>query len=92
MDGLLNIIVDYYVLIMTITIILIFALIGYFVDTRRKKNDPYKVKQQEEINLENLVVNDNMALNEALNKNASANGAQVNPSSNNVNNNQNQVQ
>lgn len=93
MDGLLNFIVDNYVWILTVTIILIFAFIGYFVDIRRQKNDPYRIQNQEEINLENLVVNDNVALNEAINKNANAAGAQVNMEQvDSLNNNPNQVQ
>lgn len=69
MEGFLNFLVDHYVLFLTISILLVFALIGYFVDVNRRKNNVYKINKPEEINLESLEVQENVALSDALNKN-----------------------
>lgn len=73
MEVFLNYIIDKYLLFLTISIVLVFALIGYFVDMRRKKNDPFRVEKKDDINLENIVVSNNVALGDALSQNAGIN-------------------
>lgn len=73
MEGFLNYIIDKYLLFLTISIVLVFALIGYFVDMRRKKNDPFHVEKKDDISLENIAVSNNVALGDALSQNAGIN-------------------
>lgn len=68
MTKFLNGIIDNYVWFLLVSILLIFALIGFFVDLKRRKNSPYKL-EKEEINLNNLEVNDGVGLSEMLSKN-----------------------
>ncbi len=95
MQELLNFIIDKYIMFDIISAVLIFALIGYFVDMRRRKKDPYHVDKKEDINLENIGASGNVALNDALNQNAGVNMAidqassTVNMASNASNNQQN---
>lgn len=53
MQSFLQFLVDYYIIFLLITIFLILALIGYYVDLNRKKKNPF-LHQKTEISLDNL--------------------------------------
>ena len=75
MEKILNILANYYIILIIITLILIFALIGYFVNERRKRNKIFKISKEssENIDITNISLGNNVSLNEALNKNKSIN-------------------
>ena len=68
MEKIVDFIGDNYAWFLTITIILLFALIGYIVDTKRNKNDLLKKTENEieELNLENIKVQEGKSLNDAV--------------------------
>jgi len=68
MEKIVDFIGDNYAWFLTITIILLFALIGYIVDTKRNKNDLLKKTENEieEINLENIKVQEGKSLNDVV--------------------------
>ena len=69
-----NFIVNHYLIFLIIAILLVFALIGYFVEAKRAKENPYKIeKQEEEINLDSLQVTEDMSLQSMLNRNSGVN-------------------
>jgi len=53
MDNFIEFIGNYYVLLLTVTILLLFALIGYIYDNKRNKEDLVS-KAEEELDLEAL--------------------------------------
>ena len=59
MNSVIEFISDHYVWFLTITIILLFGIIGYIVDTKRNKSDFLKQKEEEidEEALENITAN-----------------------------------
>ena len=74
MTKLLDFLADYHVLFIIITIVLIFALIGYFVEQHRHKASPFKIASErnkvEEINVDKLKSMDtSVSLQDALSKN-----------------------
>ena len=74
MTKLLDFLADYHVLFIIITIVLIFALIGYFVEQHRHKASPFKIASErnkvEEINVDKLKSMDTrVSLQDALSKN-----------------------
>lgn len=75
MENIINFIGDNYAWFLTITIILLFALIGYIVDTKRNKNDLLKKTENEidEINLENINVQEGKSLNDMVSKSKNIN-------------------
>jgi hypothetical protein len=69
MESILKFIGNYYVWILTFTIILLFALFGYIYDSRRSENDLMK-KQEDELDeeaLANLNITENKGLGDSLN-------------------------
>lgn len=75
MTSLLDFLADWYILLILISLILVFALIGYFVEQHRHKASPFKIASEknkvEEINVEDLKSMDSgVSLSDALNKNA----------------------
>ncbi len=48
---------------------MVFALIGYFVTRKREKDNPYKLNQNEEINLENIKIKEDVSLQSMVSKN-----------------------
>lgn len=54
MEGFLNFVINYYVLFLAISIFLIFALIGYFVDVKRRNDATYQSGSNADISLEEL--------------------------------------
>lgn len=69
MQELLNGVIDNYFWFLLVSIILLFALVGYFVDAKRKKNKRYKISQNNEINLDKIEIKENVALSEMVSKN-----------------------
>lgn len=69
MQELLNGVIDNYFWFLLVSIILLFALVGYFVDAKRKKNKQYKISQNNEINLDKIEIKENVALSEMVSKN-----------------------
>lgn len=75
MEKIIDFIGNNYSWFLTITIILLFGLIGYIYDNKRNKNDLLK-KTEKEINeesLENIIVPEGKSLAEALNKSKNVN-------------------
>ena len=90
MDSILNFITQNYLWFLVIAIILLLALIGYFVDVKKDSDDsPFKKEKNAQAKNEepmaNVKVENNMSLNEMIN-NAAA--KQQNNSNNNANNNE----
>jgi len=81
MEKIVEFIGNNYAWFLTITIILLFALIGYIVDTRKNKNDLFKKTENEieEINIENYQIQEGKSLNEFVN-----NSKNINPDTKNV--------
>lgn len=69
MENVINFISNHYVLFLTITIILVFALIGYIYDSKKNKGDLLKASEEElnEELLENMVVPEGKGLAETVN-------------------------
>jgi len=71
----MNIIIDFisdnYSWFLTITLILLFALIGYIFDTKREKNDLMKKSENEidEESIENIIISEEKSLAEAVGNN-----------------------
>ena len=68
MEKIVEFIGNNYAWFLTITIILLFALIGYIVDTKRNKNDLLKKTENEieELNIENLKNQEGKSLNDVV--------------------------
>lgn len=71
-----------YVILIIISLILIFALIGYFVNIKNKKETPFKIasdkmKESNDLNIENIEVSNNISLQQKLKDNASHNGDEI---------------
>lgn len=81
MENIISFIGDNYAWFLTITIILLFALIGYIVDTKRNKNDLLKKTENEldELNLENINVQEGKSLNDMV-----STSKNINPETKNV--------
>lgn len=75
MEKIVEFIGNNYAWFLTITLILLFALIGYIVDTRRNKNDLLKKSENEieEINMENIKVQEGKSLTEVVSKSKNIN-------------------
>ncbi len=75
MEKIVDFIGDNYAWFLTITIILLFALIGYIVDSKRNKNDLFKKTENEmdEINLENITIQEGKSLNDMVSKSKNIN-------------------
>ena len=74
-EKILDFLANLYVLFIIISLLLIFSLIGYFVTKRRKKNSIFKLssEQNNNINIADIPLDNNVSLNEALNKNKTVN-------------------
>ena len=76
MENILNFITNNYLWFLIIAIILLLALLGYFVDVRKASDDsPFKKSKDDknianEENLENVKIENNMSLNEMINNSA----------------------
>ncbi len=90
MTELLNFLAKWHILLIIITLILVFALIGYFVEQHRRKASPFKIAQDknkmEEISVDKLKSLDNsVSLSDALSKNASIKNENSNPNNGPIN-------
>lgn len=68
MENIIEFISNNYVWFLTITLILLFALVGYIVDNNRNKNNLFKQveNEQEEIDLENIKIQEGKSLNDIV--------------------------
>ena len=75
MENIINFVSDNYAWFLTITIILLFALIGYIYDNKRNKTDLLKKTENEldEQALENLVAPEGKSLADAVVKSKNIN-------------------
>ncbi|MBQ7030757.1 MAG: hypothetical protein IJY87_01170 [Bacilli bacterium] len=75
MEKIIDFIGNNYSWFLTITIILLFALIGYIYDSKRNKTDLLKKaeNEMEEISLENIVVPEGKSLSEHVSKSKNIN-------------------
>ena len=73
MENIVDFIGNNYAWFLTISIILLFALIGYIVDNKRNRNDLLKKTENEidEINIENIKVQEGKSLNEVVSRSKS---------------------
>ncbi len=98
MEKLLDFLADWYILWIVITLLLLFALVGYFVERKRKKTSPFKINnkkidiEEEKVDIESLKnMSGNLSLADALNKNtivnngANNNAQNINAQAGNVN-------
>lgn len=56
-----------YLLFIIITVLLLFALIGYFVKNKKNEKTPFKIKNSESDNISNISMD--MSLQDMLNNN-----------------------
>lgn len=75
MDKIIEFISNNYSWFLTISIILLFALIGYIYDTKREKTDLLKKTENEidEESIENIIITEEKSLNEAVSKSKNIN-------------------
>ncbi len=68
MDNLIEFISNNYAWFLTITILLLFALVGYIYDTKRSKNDLIAKNEEEmnEMDLENITVPEGKSLSDMV--------------------------
>lgn len=66
MEAILNFLVDNYLWFLIISLILVFALIGYIVDSREKKTPTLHFKENEDVVLETDNLPKDKSLNEML--------------------------
>lgn len=75
MENIIEFIGNNYSWFLTVTIILLFALIGYIYDSKKEKNDLFTKNEKElaEESLENLIIPDDKMLSEVVNKSKNIN-------------------
>ena len=73
MNAISGFIINHYGWFIIISVMLILALIGYFVEQKKAKANPYKIEKKEEINLDALNNNQNESLQNMINKNKDIN-------------------
>ena len=69
MENIINYIVNHFAIFLTITIMLLFALIGYIYDSKKNKSDLLRKNEEEfdEELLENIIVPEGKGLAETVN-------------------------
>lgn len=88
----------YYLWFLIVAVVLVLALIGYFVDVKKESEDsPFKKKKTKapkevapntsNANMENVAINSNMSLNEMINNTNGAVRVNENPNPENNDNN-----
>ena len=85
MEKFLNFVQNYYIIFIILSIFLIFGIIGYIIDNKRRKSNIYKL-ENEDIDIENLNIDGNISLKEMVNKSYNMNSGinmNVNDSINN---------
>lgn len=80
MSGFINFLANNYVILIIITLFLIFALVGYFVEIKRGEGTPFKLDapKEPEIKLEDIHITNNISLQEMVKENAGIKGNTVN--------------
>ncbi len=75
MGNLIEFVGNNYVWFLTITILLLFALIGYIYDSKRNKNDLFKKAENEidEESLQNIVIPEGKSLTDMVSKSKNIN-------------------
>lgn len=90
MEEILMFLSDNYLILVIISLFLIFALIGYFVEMKNGVEEPFKIENDvfktPELNLENIEINNNVSLNEMFKGKASVKQENID---NNMNNGEN---
>jgi len=66
METILNFLVDNYLWFLIISLILIFGLIGYIVDTHEKKTPKLHFGEEDDLNMETLVTDETKSLKELI--------------------------
>lgn len=78
MEDFLKFLSDKYLLLILITLFLICALVGYFVDIKKKKESPFKIASDNmkkmDVNINDIQVNNNVSLQDKVKENAGVNG------------------
>lgn len=92
MTEILDFLADWHIVLIIITVVLIFALIGYFVEQHRHKASPFKIASDrnkvEKINVDKLKTMDSsVSLSDALSKNVTIKNNNPNLNSENQNKN-----
>ena len=72
MEGLLNFLKNYYVIFIILSVLLIFALIGYIVDKKKKESKVYEAASESK-GLNDVNIDTNVYLQDAVNKNINMN-------------------
>lgn len=70
MEQFINFITQHYLLFDIITLFLILALIGYFVNIKKEKNKVFKINNFEN-EIKDIPINTNMSLQDFVNENKS---------------------
>lgn len=70
MEQFINFITQHYLLFNIITLFLILALIGYFVNIKKEKNKVFKINNSENA-IKDIPINTNMSLQDFVNENKS---------------------
>lgn len=85
MDLIIDFAAKHYIIFIIITIVLVFALIGYFVNIKQNKKTPFKIaadnNKVEEININNLEINNNISLQDAVRDSTTIKKEKNNPES-----------
>ena len=68
MEQFINFITQHYLLFDIITLFLILALIGYFVNIKKEKNKVFKINNSEN-EIKDIPINTNMSLQDFVNEN-----------------------
>lgn len=68
MDTIINFLTENYPIFLTVTIILLFALIGYIYDNKKNKEDIFTRNEREmqEMSVENIQIDENKNINDLV--------------------------
>ena len=90
MEEILMFLSDNYLILVIISLFLIFALIGYFVEMKNSVEEPFKIDSDvfktPEINLENIEINNNVSLKDMFKEKASVKQENIDNNQNNSEN------
>lgn len=77
MNDFTNFLGDHYFIFVLITLFLIFALVGFFIDMKRRKSSPFKIDSNPmsntNLNIDNIQVTNNVGLSQYVNDNKTVN-------------------
>jgi len=90
MEEILMFLSDNYLILVIISLFLIFALIGYFVEMKNSVEEPFKIDSDvfktPELNLENIEINNNVSLKDMFKEKASVKQENIDNNQNNSEN------